>query len=461
MNAKKSPTGALLGLALSAFLISLLALYQWMELLIAHQGGSLACAINETFDCRAVWGSAFAKGVHSATHMPLAAWGLVFGLAATGAALRAWTGVTAGQSRIAADAWVARVIGAVGVVACLVFAGVSFSIGAICLTCMITYWLVFAYAFFAWRLPAPSRPEAPAGALIGAAVWTLAAAALLWYPGARTPSSAALSLEAVVAKAPPPPPPKPGAEPPPGDHHGHGGVPTTLEGFVASIPPTNLQTFADGIGRVRASTPKDTSRWPSRFVFGSGPAKMVEFTDIKCGHCARFVAELKELYRLAPKGSFSVEPRQYPLDAECNPTMPATMTDKSGVRCAAAKALICLEGREAFWDAQEKLFAVGPSLSKEKVLEIAGDAHGDRAALASCVGAEATTKKLLADIEYANAYGLEGTPLVLINGREVPPLGAFLYALVLAGGDPGASAFAKLPAPRPEALTDPHFGHGH
>jgi serine/threonine-protein kinase len=73
-----------------------------------------------------------------------------------------------------------------------------------------------------------------------------------------------------------------------------------------------------------------------------------------------------------------------------------------------------------------------------------------RVALAACMASPDTQAKLLADIQWAEEHGIQGTPLVLVNGRQAAAFPAFLYALVLAGGDPGHPAFAALPPPTPQ-----------
>ena len=58
---------------------------------------------------------------------------------------------------------------------------------------------------------------------------------------------------------------------------------------------------------------------------------------------------------------------------------------------------------------------------------------------------ELTTRMRDADIAWAMAYHLEGTPLVLINGKEALPVGPFLYGLAMSGGDANSKLFSKLP----------------
>ena len=84
-------------------------------------------------------------------------------------------------------------------------------------------------------------------------------------------------------------------------------------------------------------------------------------------------------------------------------------------------------------------------------------AVGDRKKLHACMTSKATAAKLRADIEFAESYNIQGTPLLLVNGRHSPALGPVMLAMVLAGGDFDAPGFAKLPPARKQD----HTGHGH
>jgi serine/threonine-protein kinase len=110
--------------------------------------------------------------------------------------------------------------------------------------------------------------------------------------------------------------------------------------------------------------------------------------------------------------------------------------------------MICMEKDwQAFADA---LFENQRWLTKRKVFEIAAR-FGPRRRLEECISSPETEAKLEDDIAWAREHGIQGTPLVLMNGREVPASLQFLYAMVLAQGDPAHPAFAALPPPQPQA----------
>jgi serine/threonine-protein kinase len=76
-----------------------------------------------------------------------------------------------------------------------------------------------------------------------------------------------------------------------------------------------------------------------------------------------------------------------------------------------------------------------------------------RERLEDCVDSPETEAKLRDDIAWALQHEIKGTPLLLVNGREIPPPHTlhFLYAMVLAEANPEHPAFAELPPPRPGA----------
>jgi serine/threonine-protein kinase len=63
----------------------------------------------------------------------------------------------------------------------------------------------------------------------------------------------------------------------------------------------------------------------------------------------------------------------------------------------------------------------------------------------------ATAAKLQDDIQLALRYELDGTPLVLVNGRKAVAFPPFLYAMVLTRGALDDPAFASLPPANPNA----------
>jgi protein-disulfide isomerase/uncharacterized membrane protein len=454
------PTRGALALLVLGLLTSALAVYQWMELLTLRAGGATSCGINEHVNCETVWNSDFASAVHDTLGIPIAGLGLVWGLTAVGLSALYLAWVKAGRSvRPAASGL--RLLALAGVVSVAVFATVSARVGVVCPTCLGTYVLVLAFAGVAWRgLPGAFLPQE--GEWGDTLKWTVGLGAVAFVamlmPGRATPhaqkagaflppvASSKGSTDTASPNTPPPPAP-----------------PATLDAFLASLPQDQRQYLADVLAVYRAASPK-VAAYPARTLFGppNAPVKVLEWTDSKCPHCKALVEELALIKQHAPAGSLSVEARQFPLDGQCNPAIPNRGPDALSVRCAAARATVCLEGAKDFWTLREKLFAAQAFLDTDKVMEIASSGSVARPQLEACVTAPETIGKLRQDIEYALRYNIQGTPLVLVNGREVPPSAPLIYALVLAGGNANAPAFDTLPAARARpAGGGGHEGHAH
>jgi hypothetical protein len=92
-------------------------------------------------------------------------------------------------------------------------------------------------------------------------------------------------------------------------------------------------------------------------------------------------------------------------------------------------------------------------------MDILSSGSVSRSQLEACMASQETTRKLNEDVEYAKQHDLHGTPLVVINGREAMALAPFLYALVLADGNPDAAAFKVLPAAQAKALQAHDHAH--
>ncbi|HEX8437227.1 thioredoxin domain-containing protein [Archangium sp.] len=424
-----------LGLAESA-----LAIYQWSELLTLRGGGTTQCGISERINCETVWNSPFASAVHELVRMPVAGLGLVWGIVAVAlsALYLVWrrNGYTV---RPATNGL--RLTAAAGVAASLVFATASASSGALCPTCLGTYALSLAFAGVAWRmLPGPVLPQA--GEWGRALQWTggfaVAGYLALLVPGMQTPrasSSSSSSSSEQSASAPVTP------------------LPASLEAYLGSLTPKEQQAVSNALARYRQEEPL-AAHAPARLRYGpeNAPVKMVEWTDSRCPHCKSLVETLTLMKKRLPEGKLSLEARQFPLDAACNPAMPPRAVDPTGIRCLAAKAQVCLEGAPDFWSLREKLFAEQATLSSGKVMDILSSGSVERSQLEECVARQETGRKIVEDVEYAMKHHLEGTPLVVINGRTAPPIEPFLYAIILADGDANAAAFSLLPQPQPQAL---------
>ncbi len=416
-------------------LTALLSLFLWAELLLARAGASTSCALSDPNACAALWDGPFAKAIQRFSGLPVAGWGLAWALGATALPLIALRRAAEGAPRAA---WLSavRITAAAGVLSTFVLMATVLQARSYCPGCLLTYVLVLAYggtALIAWRpLGLPERN----GGLLRSAVATAAAFALLLYPGLKTASTRTVAgreaLAGAGAVASPAPP----------------GVPDDdVSRFVASLAPDLRQTLSDSLYIYKSGLVIPPGVPRALVGPADAPLRITEFTDIRCDHCAELHKTLAALAMEAPAGSFSVEPRQFPLDGACNPYVREA---SDPVRCLAAQARICAEGRPGATEYAARLFERQATLTPAEVYTLA-DGLMPRQRLEACVASPETLAKLRADVDLAAKYEIDGTPLVLLNGRKGTSFPPFLYAMILAGGRSDHPAFGTLPSANPSA----------
>ncbi len=431
------PVAVVLLLAIGAA-ACLLALFQWMELLVVNAGGSTVCGVNDTINCEAVWSSSFAERLHRLTLVPVAGLGLVWGLVAFSLSLLlAHRLLSGGPARVPVVAL--RFTSAVGTLVCVTFAVASFRIGALCLTCLGTYAVTLAFTLVAFKLlPGPLEPAA--GELRPALIWS-AGLAVVGYLAVLGPGLATYKPAAGTGKSFPAAGGASAAEA------------SDVERYLSSLPREEQLAVSESVALFKSSPTPDVSRFATRERKGpaEAPVRIVEFTDTLCGHCAQLLKVMKDLEGAVPDGRISVEPRHFPLAHECNKLV--SLPDPSGVRCAGARAQICLEGTPEYWKLRDQIFEEQRTLTPERIIEIASSGSLKRDALVACMQSEQTQQKLNDDISYAARFKPKGTPIVVLNGRQGSPVPAFLYAMAMTGGDASSPAFGQLP-PAPSSPSE-------
>lgn len=425
---------------------ALWALFLWTELVAARGGGTPLCAFGGG-DCGELWDAAFAVSVHRLTGLPVAAWGLVWGVAALLLPLAALAALADGRAT-------ARLLGAVrwtaaaGLAGLVVLLGASAVEGLFCTSCALTYVLTVAYgavvfAFLGRGFPLRRRGWETALATAAGAYL------LLLYPGLETPRNTAREEQRALAEAVERQEAahatgsaKAGAETP-----ASGPAETRLERqlaeYVGSLRPPLTRQLSDALAMYRSARHYEEE---PRALEGpaDAPVRITEFTDTLCSHCANLHDTISYLRNTLPAESFAVDARQFPLDGNCNDKL--RVRGPESVRCLAARAQICMEGKPEAFAYAGALFENQQQLTPEMVYELAGP-YMSRAALEACVASPETERKLADDVEYAWHFEPRGTPVVLVNGRETPYFVPLLYTLVLAGGDADHPLFASLPPP--------------
>lgn len=430
--ARSTKVATLVLVATSIALIGL-SIYQWLELIEVRGGKTPACAINETINCAAVWNSPFAHTVHEWVGFPVAGLGVWWGVVALALALLRSQRESAGGDTVTFTAAV-KFWAIAGLLSCVTFITASVQARAVCLTCVGTYALTVGYAIGALKLlGGPAVP--PMKELIPGIGWAFVLMAPMYlgllYPGSKTPQGSQEMVKHMQQAA---------------------SDPTGVTEVFETLPLRDQQVTSWAREEWKKSALKDLSPFPTHARKGNADAKVriVEFTDILCGHCAQFELLMHEIERMT-KGdpaALSIEPRYYPLDSECNPDMQGSAKD--GVRCYGARLQICTEASPNFFKMRSELFQNQAQLDQGMMLAIAQRHGNDVAALQECMKSPATQARITEDIAYAKLFNIQGTPLVLLNGKVAPPAPAFLLGMVASGGNIDAPWFLKLPPPPAE-----------
>jgi protein-disulfide isomerase len=432
----KARSGALALAGLIGLLSAGWAGFQWWELVIARGGGEIFCAPGGGGRCAEVWDSPFAAAVHAFTGLPVAGWGVAWGLLAFALPLVARARLA--QRRVA-DPWLAAtacvaVAGALGVALLL---GASVRFGHICATCGLTYVLTLLYAVVCWVALHGSVP----GALVrgaGLAAGGLALAfALLLVPGLRTPQNPSTQGSRAIGDS---------TRVPTGSSDDQ-----ELARLIREAPEEVRQLISDMLADYAASPVLDLP--PARSVIGPPGARLAltEWFDTLCSHCAQLHEALLQIQRRLGPDTFSLAPHHYPLDPACNAGV--QRPDSNPLPCIAARAQICAEGRPRAFELSGELLSRQQELTEPLVLEIAGR-YVPPAELAACMSSPETEQKLQADIAWAAAHDIHGTPMLLIGGKKVLPYPPLLYALALTRGSATHPEFAALPPPKPLPAHD-------
>ncbi|MEO5703065.1 MAG: thioredoxin domain-containing protein [Gammaproteobacteria bacterium] len=419
-----------------ALLAVMLSIYQWVELLhLRTASDTLLCSFNATFNCANVWNSALAHSVHQITRIPIVGWGLAWSLVVL--VLSVWLLHQANKALPTADAVRAlRLSTGVGVLMAVLLLAYSVSIKTFCPTCILFYLLVAVAAYLAFRRFTVAGKDWAQPALLSGGI-LLVTLALLLYPGLNTPREDLITAELAAPAA--------------AEKTSPANTLTPLEEFLNSLPVGIQQATSDSLAMYRKSPTIEKAPDPRRITFGTAaaPVHLVEWTDIRCPHCKNLEAALTEIRKLSPPGSWSQATRHYPLDNQCNSKVTRA---SDGSSCLAAKLQICLIGSPDFARVRSTMFQQQAELTQDRIWDIASKDPGRRQELKDCVNSPATAAALQEDIDFAEQYQIEGTPLVVVNGRKAAALPAAILSLIMAGGNDHDPAFLVLPTPDPEIL---------
>ncbi len=158
-------------------------------------------------------------------------------------------------------------------------------------------------------------------------------------------------------------------------------------------------------------------------VKGDGKVTIVEYADFECPACRVYAATLNSVYEEF-KDKIRIIHKQFPLDNGCNPQIPRVFHAHS---CYASLMALCAGEQGKYWEMYDFLFE---NLAEKKTfsetrnsLKAGAPALGlDEISLSQCVEEGRYLPKIEADINESLKVGIEGTPTVFVNGKQVKDL---------------------------------------
>ncbi len=157
----------------------------------------------------------------------------------------------------------------------------------------------------------------------------------------------------------------------------------------------------------------------------NAPITIVEYSDFQCPYCAAFQRETRPLIerQYVHTGKVRLVYRDLPLSN----IHPGALLAAHAARCAADQG--------AFWPMHARLFAgqeagewgSGGSADLTTFVRYADELRLDRAALRACIESGQHAGQIDADMQAARDYGINSTPVFLVNGA--PVIGAQSFAV--------------------------------
>ncbi|MDM7914311.1 MAG: DsbA family protein, partial [Candidatus Eisenbacteria bacterium] len=210
----------------------------------------------------------------------------------------------------------------------------------------------------------------------------------------------------------------------------------TIEEVAASGPPARSAAadrpalasekyVEDWRSQSARPMPPDTRSWSMGAPQGnpSSIVSVVVFGDYQEPYTAAFDRDLRETMRGMKNVRYTF--RHFPIDKECNPTLPQNVRPEAihpqACRMAkAAEAAGRLGGNDAYWKMHEWLFANQSDFGDAALRDAARKAGLDPDRLFATMDDPDVAQAIVEDAKAAQRLGLTGVPMVFVNDKWVP-----------------------------------------
>ena len=167
-----------------------------------------------------------------------------------------------------------------------------------------------------------------------------------------------------------------------------------------------------GAAKEGYAVPKDL---PTRGA-ANAPVSIVVLADFQCPFCKRLEGTLQQLLAERPD-QLRVMFVNYPLNLDC--TEAPLKKSMHPEACNAAAAATCAGEQGKFWEMHDGLWEHQPELGRPTYLSLAKEIGLDAGRFTACLDDDATIAKIKAGTKLGADLGVNGTPISLVNGREI------------------------------------------
>jgi protein-disulfide isomerase len=180
--------------------------------------------------------------------------------------------------------------------------------------------------------------------------------------------------------------------------------------ITGDVLPFGAKPFADAREKLEKGV-KGPAKGPAK-----APVTIVEFSDMQCPHCAKAAPVIDQLLAQEPEVHFVFQ--NFPLPSHNWAEKAAGYVDCVG------RASLGQPSNDAVWKFIQKTFDEQANITeanldeKLKAIATASGANGDD--IAACAAKPDTKARVDASVVLGKSVGVNGTPALFINGRNVP-----------------------------------------
>ena len=197
----------------------------------------------------------------------------------------------------------------------------------------------------------------------------------------------------------------------------------SLRTVAQAETPKPQTSSVEGRASGPAEGPVEVPVGPNDYVTGpaSAPVTVVVFSDFQCPYCRILASEMKKL-RAKYQGQARFVFKHFPMNEECNPGMSTDKPHREA--CRAAKVAHCAHVQGKFVEMHDRLFEGQDELSDAFYDKVAAELGLDKGRFTQCLSDPKTDQKVRDDVMLGRRLGLNSTPTIFVNGRQVKGLAA-------------------------------------